>query len=99
MFTGMFRKRGRPPEQLPIGGYDRSNEEEIGQIPDHQSLEAPRQLPLPPVREFEQDVVMQQEIDTGNNLSVQPFSTQHVDSISNSQDRRLALNPQQFSFR
>ena len=42
MFQGMFRKRGRPPEQLPIGGYDRLNDEETGQIPDHQSLEAPR---------------------------------------------------------
>ena len=37
---------------------------------------------------------MQPEMDTGNNLSVQPFSTQHVDDMSNSQ-RRLALNPQQ----
>ena len=24
MFQSMFRKRGRPPEQLPIGGYDDS---------------------------------------------------------------------------
>ena len=88
MFQGMFRKRGRPPEQLPIGGHDRPNED----IPVHQSLEAPRQLPLPSVREFEQDVVIQPENDAGNNLSVQPFSTQ-IDNISNSQDRRLALNP------
>ena len=93
MFQGMFRKRGRPPEQLPIGGYDKPDDGEIGQIPVHQSLEAPRQLPLPSVREFEQDVVMQPEMDTGNNLSVQPFSTQHVFNMSNSQDRRLALNP------
>ena len=42
---------------------------------------------------FEQDVVTQPENDAGNNLSVQPFSTQQVDNISNSQDRRLALNP------
>ena len=93
MFQGMFRKRGRPPEQLPIGGYDKPNDEETGQIPDHQLLEAPRQLPLPSVREFEQDVVLQQEIDAGTKLSVQPFSTQHVGNMSNSQDRRLALDP------
>ena len=91
----MFRKRGQPPEQLPTGGYDKPTEEEIGQTPVHQPLEASRQLPLPSVREFEQDVVMQPEIETGNNLSVQPSSTQHVDNISHSQDRRLALNPQQ----
>ena len=63
MFQGMFRKRGRPPEQLPIGGYEKPNEGENEQILVHQSLrplETPRQLPLPPVREFDQDVVMQQ---------------------------------------
>ena len=92
MFQGMFRKRGRPPEQLPVGGYDKPNEEESEQIPVHQSLEAPRQLPLPSVREFEQDVVMQPELDTGDNLGAQPFSTQHADNMLNSQDRRLALN-------
>ena len=92
MFQGMFRRRGRPPEQLPIGGYDKLNKEEIGQIPVHQSLEAPRQLPLPFVREFEQDVVTEPEINAGNNLSVRPFSAQHVDNMSNSQDTRLALN-------
>ena len=97
MFQGMFRKRGRPPEQLPIGGYEKPNDGDIGQIPVHQLLEAPRQLPLPSVREFEQDVDMQPEMDTGNNLSVQPFSTHHVDNMSNSQDRRLALNPQHHS--
>ena len=65
MFQGMFRKRGRPPEQLPIGGYDNQGENETGQIPVHQSLislEEPRQLPLAPVKEFEHDVVMQQEM-------------------------------------
>ena len=140
MFQGMFRKRGRPPDPpLQIGGYDRSShDQESNQIPGHQLRDAPRQLPLPPVREFEhdtdvrqeqlglnnamaesssisqqqdvdmldlhnrrlahnprEDVVMQQEVDTGNNLSVQPFATQHVDNISNSQDRPLALDPQQ----
>ena len=95
MFQGMFRKRGRPPEPLPIGGYDQPSEEENVQIPVHQLLEAMRQLPLPSVRELESDVVMQQEQDVGNNLRVQPFSSQHVDNISNSQERRLAYNPLQ----
>ena len=95
MFQGMFRKRGRPPDPFPIGGYDKPNEEENAQIPVHQLLEAPRQLPLPSVREFEQDVVMQPEVDVGNNLGAQPFSTHHVDNMSNSQDRRLAINPLQ----
>ena len=93
MFQGMFRKRGRPPDPLPIGGYDKPNDDESTQIPVHQLLEAPRQLPLPSVRELEPDVVMQQERDVGNNLSVQPFSSQYVDNMSNSQERRLTLNP------
>ena len=58
-------------------------------------MEAPRQLPLLSVREFEPDVVMQPERDVGNNVSVQPISLQHVDNMSNSQERRLALNPLQ----
>ena len=49
MFEGDVSKRGQPPEQLLIGGYDKPNDEEIGQIPVHQSLEAPRQLLLPSV--------------------------------------------------
>ena len=73
MLQGIFRKRGRPPEQLPIGGYVRQSDEETQQIPDHQLVEAARQLPLPSVREFESDVVMQPERDVGNNLSVQPI--------------------------
>ena len=64
MFQGMFRKRGRPPEQMPIGGYDRQDDRESQQIPNHQLLEAPRQLPLPSCQEFDQDVVMQQESNT-----------------------------------
>ena len=37
MFQGMFRKRGRPPEPLPIGGYDKpNNEQEETSIPVHQ---------------------------------------------------------------
>ena len=95
MLQGMFRKRGRPPEpeQLPIAGYDKPEEREVGQIPVHQSLEAPRQLPLPSVREFDQDVVMQPDSNADNSLSVPPFSRQQDDDMSNSQDRRLALNP------
>ena len=55
MFQGMFRKRGRPPEPpLQIGGYDKPSQEESNQIPAHQFRDAPRQLPLPAVREFEQ---------------------------------------------
>ena len=29
MFQGMFRKRGRPPEQLPIGGYEKPTKEKV----------------------------------------------------------------------
>ena len=55
MFQGMFRKRGRPPElPLQIGGYDEPNQNESIQIPGHQLRNAPRQLPLPAVREFDQ---------------------------------------------
>ena len=98
MFQGMFRKHGRPPEPLPIGGYDTSLNEEDSQIPVHQLLEAPRQLPLPSVRELESNVVVQQGRNEGNNELVQPNvlqSSQHVDNIEDSQERRLALNPQQ----
>ena len=35
---------------------------------------------------------MQSEANVGNDLSVQPFSAQHVDNMSNSQDRRLAID-------
>ena len=95
MFQGMFRKRGRPPDPLPIGGYNKPTDEESTQISVHQLLEAPRQLPLPSVREFELDAVMQQENNEGNTLTMQPLSSQHVDNISASQARRLSLNPQQ----
>ena len=94
----MFRQRGRPPEQLPIGGYENQNEQETEQIPVHQPLvplEEPRQLPLPSVREFEQDVVMQQENDAGNNPYVQPMFEQQSSNIPISQDRRVANNPLQ----
>ena len=95
MFQGMFRKRGRPPDPLPIGGYDKPNDEESTQIPVHQLLETPRQLPLPSVRELETDVAMQREQDMGTDLRVQPLSSHHVDNITNSQERRLAYSPLQ----
>ena len=91
----MFRKRGRPPDPLPIGGYEKPNDDQSSQIPVHQLLEAPRQLPLPSVRELESDVVMQHERDEGTRLSVQPALSQHVDDMLNLQDRRLAYNPLQ----
>ena len=95
MFQGMFRKRGRPPEPLPIGGYEQTSNEESNQIPVHQLMEAPRQLPLPSVREFDQDAIMQQEIPEVSNALVEPSSSQslqHDENMSNSQERRLALN-------
>ena len=58
------------------------------------SMEAPRQLPLAPAREFEPDVVMQHENDAGTMLSVQPM-LQQDDNISSLQDRRLAYDPLQ----
>ena len=55
MFQGMFRKRGRPPEPpLQIDGYDEPIQDDNIQIPDHQLRNAPRQLPLPAVGEFDQ---------------------------------------------
>ena len=69
---GMFRNRGRPPDPLPIGGYEQPSNEESNQIPVHQLMETPRQLPLPSVRELEQDVVMQQESNEVTNAIVEP---------------------------
>ena len=63
MFQGVFRTRGR---------YETQREQDIEQIPVHQSLvplEGPRQLTPRFVRELEHDVVMQQENDAGNNPS------------------------------
>ena len=94
----MFRRRGRPPEQLPIGGYENSDQQEIELIPVPHSLvspEEPRQLPLPSVREFERDVVMQQENDAGNNPSAQLRLQQQSNDQQIAQDRRLAFNPLQ----
>ena len=98
MFQGMFRKRGRPPDPLPIGGYEQPSNEESTQIPVHQLMEAPRQLPLPSVRELEQDAIMQQETTEVNSALVGPSSSQPLqqdDNRLNPQDRRLAINPRQ----
>ena len=99
MFQGMFRKRGRPPDPpLQIGGYDKPTHEESEPIPAHQLREAPRQLPLPSVREFEQDTIMQQERSGLDNAIVESSSSQQVQQDVNmldSQDRRLTIKPQQ----
>ena len=100
MFQGMFRKRGRPPDPpLQIGGYDKPTHEESEQIPAHQLRETPRQLPLPPVREFEQNAIVQQERSGLNNAIVEPSSSQQVQQDVNmvgSQDGRLMKDPRHF---
>ena len=98
MFQGMFRKRGRPPEPpLQIGGYDKPVQEETNQIPAHQLRDAPRQLPLPAVREYEQDAIAQQEQTGFNNAIVESSSLQQQHDVDMlvSQDRRLTINPLQ----
>ena len=97
----MFRKRGRPPEPpLQIGGYDKPSHEESNQIPAHQLRDAPRQLPLPAVREFEQSAVMQQEQMGFSNAIVESSSLQQqqydVDMLD-SHNRRLSINPRDFT--
>ena len=77
MFQGMFRKRGRPPEPpLQIGGYDEPNQNDSTQIPGHQLRNAPRQLPLPAVREFDQVEVAEQEQPGFNQAIVESSSVQ-----------------------
>ena len=100
MFRDMFRKRGRPPDPpLQIGGYDRLSNEETQQIPAHQLREAPRQLlPLPAVREFEQDASMQQETSELGSVIGQTSSSQQLQQDVNmldSQDRSFANDPRQ----
>ena len=98
MFQGMCRNRGRPPDPLPIGGYEQPSNEESNQIPVHQLMETPRQLPLPPVREFEQNATMQQESTETSNAFVESSSLQPVsqdDNMLNPQERRLALQSRQ----
>ena len=99
MFQGMFRKRGRPPEPpLQIGGYDKPSHEENNQIPAHQLRDAPRQLPLPAVREFEQGAIVQQEQPGFSNVNVESSSLQqlqHDVDMLDSHNRRLANNPRE----
>ena len=93
MFQGMFRKRGRPPDlPLQIGGYDKPGHEERNQIPVHQLRDAPRQLPLPAVREFEQSTDLQQEQPGFNNAIVESSSStqQHDVDMLDSHHRRLS---------
>ena len=99
MFQGMFRKRGRPPEPpLQIGGYDNPSHEESNQTPAHQLRDAPRQLPLPAVREFEQNVIIEQERPGFSNAIVESSSsqqTQHDVDMLDSHNRRLIVNPRE----
>ena len=102
MFQNPFRKRGRPPEQLQIGGYDdqsQQQQQQQNQIPVHQSLvplDGSRQLPLQPVREFERDVVMQDRNNEEHNLNVNDqVEMQHQASNEQPrQDNMLAFKPQ-----
>ena len=98
MFQGMFRKRGRPPDPpLQIGGYDNSSQgQENVQIPGHQLRDAPRQLPLPSVREFEQSTDVQQEQPGVSNAIVESssLSQPHDVDMLDSYNRRLSQNPQ-----
>ena len=90
MFQGMFRNRGRPPDPLPIGGYEQPDVEESNQIPVHQLGETPRQLPLPSVRVLEQDAIMQQEQSEIDNAFVESRvsqSLQQDDNMLNSQKK------------
>ena len=98
MFQGMFRNRGTPPDPLPIGGHEQPANEESTQIPVHQLVETPRQLPLPLVRELEQDAIMQQEPTETSNVFVESSvsqSLQQDDNMLNSQERRLILQSRQ----
>ena len=99
MFQGMFRKRGRPPEPpLQIGGYDEPNQNESIQIPGHQLRDAPRQLPLPAVREFDQDEVGEQEQLGFGQAIVESSSLQQrqtdVDMLDSHNRRLIPSNPQ-----
>ena len=99
MFQGMFRKRGRPPEPpLQIGGYDEPNQNESIQIPGHQLRNAPRQLPLPAVREFDQVEVAEQEQSGFNQAIVESSSVQQrqidVDMLDSHNQRLIPNNPQ-----
>ena len=101
MFQGMFRKRGRPPEPpLQIGGYDEPIQDESTQTPGHQLRNAPRQLPLPAVREFDQVEIAEQEQPGFNQAIVESSSLQQqqqqidVDMLD-SHNRRLIPSPRE----
>ena len=98
MFQGMFRKRGRPPDPpLQIGGYDNIDQRQVdSQIPGHQLRDAPRQLPLPSVREFEQGTDVQQEQPGFSNAIVELSSSSHQQDVDmlDSYNRRLSQDPQ-----
>ena len=88
IFQGMFRKRGRPPEPpLQIGGCDNLD----------QFRDAPRQLPLPSVRELGQSTGVQQEQPGSSNAIVElnPLSQQHDVDMLDFYNRRLSQDPQQ----
>ena len=102
MFQGMFRKRGRPPEPpLQIGGYDEPNQEESTQIPGHQLRDAPRQLPLPAVREFDQVGIAEQEQPGLNQAIVESSSVQQqqldVDMLDSHNRRLIPIPGQRFT--
>ena len=79
IFQGMFRKRGRPPEPLPISGYDKPSDEEGSPVPVHQLLEAPRQLPS--VRELGPSMIAQKERNEGNNNLCNQVSQHHYNML------------------
>ena len=96
MFQGMFRKRGRPPEPpLQIGGYDEPIQDESIQIPGHQLRNAPRQLPLPAVREFDQVEIAEQEQPGFNQAMVESSSVQQqqidVDMLDSHNQRLIPI--------
>ena len=78
--------------------YDNSSHEESNQIPVHQLRDAPRQLPLPAVREFEQNIEIQQGQPGFSNAIVESSSLpqqQHDVDMLDSYHRRLSQNPRQ----
>ena len=103
MFQGMFRKRGRPPDPpLQIGGYDNLDQrQDDTQIPGHQLREAPRQLPLPSVREFKQGTETQPEQSGFNNAIVESslLSHQHDVDMLDPYNRRVSQDPEHLAMK
>ena len=85
-WSSALRKRGGPPEQLQIGGYDEQTQpsEQSRQIPDHQSL----------FLWMEHDVVTQDQNSAESNLIRQVEIQHHVVNDQPRQDNVMALNPQ-----